>query len=223
MFEKTLVLIKPDAVELGLTIEIIRRFTTTGFTVVTTRCLVPTVELVEAHYRKKFQESPEIRSEVVAYLTSGPLVAMLLAREDAVLVARGLIGPLENAPAGTIRGDFKSDHIRSLVHASDSSEAVEYEARVWFPADTCASVSKFVRSRRKTERELLFAHAIACQQKGDISAAKQYAIKCLERLKIEADNAPIEDVASTTIGSGFPGLLHTQTALREFRAAGIEI
>lgn len=137
MMGQTLVLIKPDAVKMNLAIAIMKEFWKEDFRLVAACCKIPTVELVEAHYREKFLECPELRAPVIEYFMSGMIFAVILAREDAVAKARMLVGPITNAPAGTIRGDFRkdqSDALYTLVHASDSPEAAEREIGIWFSA-----------------------------------------------------------------------------------------
>jgi len=131
MQEQTLVLIKPDAIQHKQ--RILAYFRQAGFRMIGFRKhTVVTTEMVERHYQRKFAECPEHRESVITYLTSGKVVACIFERENAVAEARKLVGPLENAPRGTIRGDFPSDKLHSLVHASDSVEAAYEEIALWF-------------------------------------------------------------------------------------------
>lgn len=136
MTERTLLLIKPDAIELGITEELVERFCNDGFKIIRRKVFFPTPELIEWHYEKKFSECPSIRKSVIVYLTLGTVVALLVEREDAIQLARNLIGDLRNPPPGTIRGDFKSDSLHSLMHGSDSPEAAIHEIEVWFGDST---------------------------------------------------------------------------------------
>lgn len=144
--EKTLVLIKPDAVKLNLVGDIMRRFAENEFHMLAMKRLLPAMEMVIEHYKEKFDENPQLREPIIEYLTSGILVAVIFERKCAILRARRLIGPLTNAPPGTVRGDFRSDQsdaLHTLVHASDSSEAVEREINIWFFSQTTETLSLY--------------------------------------------------------------------------------
>lgn len=120
--EKTLIIIKPDAVQRGLTGEIIRRFEVRGLRIVAMKFMMVPEALAERHYAIH-NERPFFRN-LVQYITSSPVVVMALEGTNAVAVARSVIGktnPLDAAP-GTIRGDFGMEIGRNLVHGSDSVE-----------------------------------------------------------------------------------------------------
>jgi nucleoside-diphosphate kinase len=130
--ERTLILVKPDAFARGLTGEIIGRFERKGLAIVALRQLVVTRELAERHYAEH-AERPFF-GELVEFITSGPIVAMVLEGADAVRAARQVIGatdPLEAAP-GSIRGDFATAVGANMVHGSDSPESGEREAALFF-------------------------------------------------------------------------------------------
>jgi len=130
--ERTYLMIKPDGVERRLTGEIIRRFENRGLLLVGLKMFVPGRELAEAHYAVH-RERPFF-SELVSFITSGPVVAMVFEGRDAVRAARQMIGatnPLEAAP-GSIRGDFAVEIGRNLVHGSDAPETAEAEIALWF-------------------------------------------------------------------------------------------
>lgn len=130
---RTLVLIKPDAVQRGLVGEIIGRFERKGLTIIGLRWLIATEAQAAAHYAEHAGK-PFYRS-LLAFIMSGPLVALALEGDQAVQVARTLIGPTDGrtAPPGTIRGDFGLSKSNNLVHGSDSDAAAERELAIWFP------------------------------------------------------------------------------------------
>jgi nucleoside-diphosphate kinase len=131
--DRTLILVKPDAFARSLTGEIIARFERKGLRLVALRQLVIERELAERHYAEH-AERPFF-GELVEFITSGPLVAMVLEGQDAVPAARQVIGatnPLEAAP-GSIRGDFATETGRNMVHGSDSPESAAREVGLFFP------------------------------------------------------------------------------------------
>jgi nucleoside-diphosphate kinase len=131
--ERTLILVKPDAFARGLTGEIIARFERKGLTLVALKHLTTSRETAETHYAEH-SERPFF-GELVDFITSAPLVALILEGQDAIKAARQLIGatnPLEAAP-GSIRGDFAIEVGTNMVHGSDSPESAEREIGIWFP------------------------------------------------------------------------------------------
>jgi nucleoside-diphosphate kinase len=131
--DRTLILVKPDAFARGLTGEIVARFERKGLRIVALRHMTVTRELAERHYAEH-AERPFF-GELVDFITSGPIVAMVLDGVDAVRAARQLIGatnPLEAAP-GSIRGDFAIEMGTNMVHGSDSPESAAREAGLFFP------------------------------------------------------------------------------------------
>jgi nucleoside-diphosphate kinase len=131
--ERTLILVKPDAFARSLTGEILARFERKGLRVVALKHTICTRELAERHYAEH-SERPFF-GELVDFITSGPLVAMVLEGTEAVKAARQLIGatnPLEAAP-GSIRGDFAIEMGQNMVHGSDSPESAAREAALFFP------------------------------------------------------------------------------------------
>jgi nucleoside-diphosphate kinase len=131
--DRTLILVKPDAFARGLTGEILARFERKGLQIVALRGLTVTRELAERHYAEH-AERPFF-GELVEFITSGPIVAMVLEGEGAVKAARQVIGatdPLE-AATGSIRGDFAVEMGRNMVHGSDSPESAAREAALFFP------------------------------------------------------------------------------------------
>jgi nucleoside-diphosphate kinase len=130
---RTLVLVKPDAFERGLTGEVLARFERKGMRPVAMRLMVVEEELANRHYAEH-TEKPFF-GELISFITRGPLVAMILEGTDAVDAVRQVIGatnPLEAAP-GSIRGDFATEVTFNLVHGSDSDESATREIALWFP------------------------------------------------------------------------------------------
>jgi nucleoside-diphosphate kinase len=130
---RTLILVKPDAFERGLTGEVIARFERKGLRLVAMRQMVVDEELANRHYAEH-TEKPFF-GELISFITRGPLVAMVLEGDNAVDAARQVIGatdPLEASP-GSIRGDFATEVTFNLVHGSDSDESANREIELWFP------------------------------------------------------------------------------------------
>jgi nucleoside-diphosphate kinase len=131
--ERTLILVKPDAFERGLTGEIISRFERKGLRLAALKQLQADEQLANSHY-EEHTDKPFF-GELVSFITRGPLVALVLEGESAVSGARQLIGatnPLE-ADAGSIRGEFATEVTFNLVHGSDSTDSAEREIGLWFP------------------------------------------------------------------------------------------
>jgi nucleoside-diphosphate kinase len=130
--DRTLILVKPDAFARGLTGEIIARFERKGLRIAALKYMTLTGEIAEQHYAE--HEGKPFFGELVAFITSGPLVAMVLEGHEAVVAARQVIGatnPLEAAP-GSIRGDFALEIGQNMVHGSDSNESAAREAALFF-------------------------------------------------------------------------------------------
>jgi nucleoside-diphosphate kinase len=131
--ERTLILVKPDAFARGLTGEIIRRFEDKGLKIVALKHMQVTEDLAKQHYAE--HDGKPFFGELVEFITSGPLVAMVLEGESAIKAARQVIGatnPLE-ATTGSIRGDFAVEVGKNMVHGSDSPESGTREAGLFFP------------------------------------------------------------------------------------------
>jgi nucleoside-diphosphate kinase len=131
--DRTLILVKPDAFARSLTGEIIARFERKGLRIVALKHMTVSRELAERHYAEHAQKP--FFGELVDFITSGPIVAMVLEGVDAVRAARQAIGatnPLEAAP-GSIRGDFAIEMGQNMVHGSDSAESAAREAALFFP------------------------------------------------------------------------------------------
>lgn len=130
--DRTLILVKPDAFERGLTGEVIARFERKGLRIVALKHMQVERAAAEEHYAEH-KEKPFF-GELVEFITGGPLVAMVLEGYEAVVAARQVIGatnPLEAAP-GSIRGDFGLEVQTNLVHGSDSPESAARETRIFF-------------------------------------------------------------------------------------------
>ena len=132
MAEKTLMIVKPDAVGKSVIGQIIARVEGHGFTLRQLQMLNLSREVAESFY-DVHKERPFFE-ELVDFMTSGPVVPMVLERDDAVLCLREFIGPTNSleAPVGTIRGDFGTDVQCNAVHASDSIENARREIDFFF-------------------------------------------------------------------------------------------
>jgi nucleoside-diphosphate kinase len=132
--ERTLVLIKPDAVARGLVGEVLSRFERKGLTIEAMALRTMDGELADRHYADHLEKAfyPPLRE----FMLSGPLVALILAGDSAIDVVRTLVGATDGraAAAGTIRGDLSLSNRENLVHASDSPESAKREIDLWFPA-----------------------------------------------------------------------------------------
>mmetsp|Transcript_5341 Transcript_5341/g.6531 ORF Transcript_5341/g.6531 Transcript_5341/m.6531 type:complete len:149 (-) Transcript_5341:63-509(-) len=131
--ERTYIMIKPDGVQRGLVGEIIKRFEAKGYKLVAMKLTAPGKEHMEKHYEdlagKKFFPG------LIAYMTSGPVIAMVWEGDNVVLEGRKMLGatmPSESA-MGTIRGDFCIEVGRNVCHGSDAVESANNEIAHWFP------------------------------------------------------------------------------------------
>ena len=131
--EKTLILVKPDAFARGLSGEIISRFERKGLKIIAAKYMVVSEDLAKQHYAEH-TERPFF-GELVSFITSGPIMALVFEGDDAIKAARQVIGatnPLEAAP-GSIRGDFATEITFNLVHGSDSPNSAAREIELFFP------------------------------------------------------------------------------------------
>ena len=131
--ERTLILVKPDAFARNLTGEIIGRFERKGLRLAALKQMTMTTELAEQHYAEH-AEKPFF-GELTSFITSGPLVAMVLEGDRAIEAARQVIGatdPLKASP-GSIRGDFAIEVGQNMVHGSDAPESAAREVALFFP------------------------------------------------------------------------------------------
>jgi nucleoside-diphosphate kinase len=131
--ERTLILIKPDAFQRSLSGEIIARFERKGLRIVALQHMTMTRDLASRHYAE--HEGKPFYEELVTFITSGPLVAMVLEGEQAVVAARQVIGATDplKATTGSIRGDFAIEVGQNMVHGSDSPDSAAREVGLFFP------------------------------------------------------------------------------------------
>lgn len=131
--ERTFVMIKPDGVRRKLIGEIIGRIENRNFSIVGMKMLTPSRQLVEEHYAA--HRGKDFFEPTVEFVTSGPVIAMIVEAENAITLMRTMMGatnPLEAAP-GTIRSDLTVSMRENLIHGSDSPEAAAAEIKLWFP------------------------------------------------------------------------------------------
>lgn len=130
--ERTFIILKPDAVQRGLVGEIISRFERRGLKIVAMKMIHVSDELARQHYAVH-AERPFFQG-LVKYITSSPVVAMVLEGTNAIAVVRSTVGATNpaNAAPGTIRADFGLEIGRNLVHASDGPETATFEIGLWF-------------------------------------------------------------------------------------------
>ena len=136
--ERTLILIKPDAVGRRLAGDILGRIEARGFDIRAGKLLTASRDLAERHYAEH-REKPFF-GELVAFITSGPTWALVVEGEGAIATLRRTIGATNPADAdpGTIRGDLAMSMPDNLVHGSDSPESAAREIALWFSADEFA-------------------------------------------------------------------------------------
>lgn len=132
--ETTLILFKPDCVTKGLTGEVLQRFESAGFRIHGLKMIQLTDEVLKEHYAH-VADKPFF-PDIAAFMKSSPVVALALGGENVIARVRDLLGPTDSkkAPAGTIRGDFGTDMMVNMCHASDSPEAAAAEVKRFFKA-----------------------------------------------------------------------------------------
>jgi nucleoside-diphosphate kinase len=131
--EQTLIILKPDCMEKRIAGEVISRFENAGFEIVAAKIMRLDRELLREHYAH-VAELPFF-PEIEAFMSSRPVMPMILKGDDVIAKVRELLGPTNSkeAPAGTIRGDLGTDMMRNVVHASDSPAAAVAEKKRFFP------------------------------------------------------------------------------------------
>jgi nucleoside-diphosphate kinase len=131
--ERTLVLIKPDAVRRGLVGEVLARFEHKGLAIDSMVLRTMDPQLADRHYAEHVEK--EFYPPLKQFMTSGPLVALILSGDRAIDVVRALVGATDGrvAAAGTIRGDLSLSNRENLVHASDGPDSAKREIALWFP------------------------------------------------------------------------------------------
>ncbi len=133
MSERTLVLIKPDGVARGLVGDVVGRIERKGFRIVALELRTLTAEVAETHY-EEHRDKPFF-ADLVAFITSGPLVAAVIEGPDAIVQWRNMMGATNPAKAemGTIRGDLATEMQNNVTHGSDSPESAAREVALFFP------------------------------------------------------------------------------------------
>ncbi len=143
--ERTLVLLKPDCVQRRLTGRIIGRFEEKGLNTIALKLLRVTAELAGRHYVEHVEKP--FYGGLEAYITSGPVVAMILEGPRAIRVVRDMVGATNGLDAvpGTIRGDFSTSRQMNLVHASDGPESAAREIEIFFAAEEIHACEPTIR------------------------------------------------------------------------------
>lgn len=133
--ERTLVLLKPDAVQRRLIGDLVGRFERKGLQVVGLKLVHASRELAEKHY--EVHKARPFFESLIQFLTGGPTVAIALEGPNAVAVVRNIMGPTDGSKAapGTVRGDYAISIQNNLVHGSDSVDNAKIELALWFKAD----------------------------------------------------------------------------------------
>ena len=180
--ERTLVLVKPDGVQRGLVGTVIDRLERKGLKLVAARMVHPDRSLVEIHYAE--HEGKPFYGPLVDFLTSRPVMAMVMEGEDAIGVVRTVVGPTDpaTAPPGTIRGDFGIQVSRNVVHASDSPESARREIDLWFPEGGMLLPN------------VLLAHDILAVPTGTVRGAPAGAASGIRKLRQSAGDAGVKIV-----------------------------
>ncbi len=147
--ERTLVLLKPETLQRGIVGEVISRFERRGLKIVALKMLWMDRDLAERHYAA--HKGKDFYEPLIEYITSSPLIAMVLEGDEAIEVVRNMAGSTDcrEAEPGTIRGDFGLSTQKNIVHASDSSESAEREIALFFSPeeihDYDLSVSRWLK------------------------------------------------------------------------------
>lgn len=142
--EKTFLMVKPDGVQRNLIGEIVSRFEKKGFKLAGAKLIQISEELAQNHY-KEHKERPFF-GELVDFITSGPVFAMVWEGENVIATARNMMGktnPSDAAP-GTIRGDFAVQVGQNIIHGSDSPESAEREINLFFNEEELVSYDKTI-------------------------------------------------------------------------------
>jgi|SRR5690625_3186301 len=139
---KTFIMVKPDGVQRGLIGEIVKRFESKGFKLVGAKLMSVSDDLAKEHY-KEHVERPFF-GELVDFITSGPVFAMVWEGENVITTARNMIGATnpEDATPGSIRGDYGVTVGKNIIHGSDSEESAEREINLFFGEDELINYSK---------------------------------------------------------------------------------
>lgn len=132
MKQRTFTMLKPDAVKRRLTGEILSRFENRGIKIVAAKTLMISEDLAKTHYGE--HSDKPFFTDLVSYITSGPVFAMVLEADDVISMVRKMVGATnpKEAEIGTIRGDYAIDLGRNVIHASDSEESAAREINLFF-------------------------------------------------------------------------------------------
>lgn len=140
--EQTYLMVKPDGVQRGLCGEIVSRFEKKGFKIVGMKMIMIPKATAENHYGE--HKGKPFYDSLISYITSGPVLAMVLEGDDVVAMCRSMMGktkPVESAP-GTIRGDFAVTTGMNIIHGSDSVESAKREISIFFKPEELISYEK---------------------------------------------------------------------------------
>jgi nucleoside-diphosphate kinase len=142
--ERTLVLIKPDGVQRGLTGEILARLERKGLRLIAAKVLQMSRDLAERHYAE--HKGKDFYKPLIEYITCGPVAAFVLEGLRAVEVVRQMMGPTDGAqaPSGTIRGDFALTKSYNLIHGSDSVETARTEIHLFFKPEELVAYERSI-------------------------------------------------------------------------------
>jgi len=140
--EQTFVMIKPDAVQRGLVGEIINRFEKKGLKLVAMKMLSVKRDLAEKHYG--IHKGKPFFEPTVEYITSSPVVAMVIEGNNAIQMVRAMMGETDpqKAELGTIRGDYGQFIGRNIVHGSDGKDTAEFEINLWFTKEELSNYTR---------------------------------------------------------------------------------
>ncbi|MFF0826799.1 nucleoside-diphosphate kinase [Brevibacillus porteri] len=143
--EKTFLMVKPDGVQRNLIGEIVSRFEKKGYQLVGAKLMTVSRELAEEHYAEH-KERPFF-GELVDFITSGPVFAMVWQGNNVITTARAMMGKTNpvDAASGTIRGDFATSVGMNIIHGSDAPESAEREIGLWFSAEEVLSFEKTIQ------------------------------------------------------------------------------
>ncbi|WP_128894563.1 nucleoside-diphosphate kinase [Longirhabdus pacifica] len=144
--EQTFLMVKPDGVQRGLIGEVVKRFEQKGFQMTACKVLIPTVEQATFHY-EEHKDKPFFQ-ELVDFITSGPVFAMVWKGDDIIQLSRTLIGKTKvtEAQPGTIRGDFALHTSNNIIHGSDSPESAAREIGNFFKQEEIVAYDKTIMS-----------------------------------------------------------------------------
>ena len=140
--ERTFVMVKPDGVQRGLVGEIINRFEKKGLKIVAMKLVSVSKDLAEKHHG--VHKGKPFFAPTVKYITSSPVVAMVLEGINAINLVRNMMGKTnpQDAASGTIRGDYGQFIGRNIVHGSDGPDTAEFEINLWFKPEELANYTK---------------------------------------------------------------------------------